>query len=583
MGGFSYALGLVGGLALFLFGMNVMGEALEKRAGNKMKKILEQLTRNKWTGLLLGLAVTSVIQSSSATTVMVVGFVNSGLMKLSQAISVIMGANIGTTVTAWILSLTGISGSGFFVQMCKPKNFTPILALIGIVLNLFCKDQKKKDTGLILLGFSTLMFGMEMMSNAVAPLAEVESFRNLFLKFSNPILGVLAGAAVSGIIQSSSASVGILQALSATGQITVGSAIPIIMGQNIGTCVTALISSVGTTKNARRAAVVHLYFNIIGTIVMLTLYCAANAIFELPFASMQANQLNIAVVHSTFNLACTALLFPFTKQLERLACLTVPDTKAKDHTELLDERLLATPPVAIARCHDVAVTMANVCAASLESAVKQIETYDAKSCETIRKREDQVDHYEDVIGTYLVKINSRNMTQDDSREATKLLHIIGDFERLSDHAVGVISSVEEMQEKSLAFSAEANADLRKMTDAVLESMHLALRAFEENDLEAAARVEPLEEVFDDLKDKLRAGHIRRVQNGQCTIELGFIFSDLLTNMERVSDHCANIARCVIEIAHDGLSVHEYMRNLTPQQLEQFRSTYDEYRARFAVK
>lgn len=581
MSGWTNALALIGGLALFLFGMSVMGEALEKRAGNQLKKILSRLTRNKWSGLLLGLAVTAVIQSSSATTVMIVGFVNSGLMTLSQAISVIMGANIGTTVTAWILSLTGVDGSGFFIQMLKPVNFTPVLALIGIILYLFVKDSKKRDTGLILLGFATLMFGMEMMSDAVKPLAEVESFRNLFLIFQNPILGVLVGALVTGIIQSSSASVGILQALSATGQVSVGSAIPIIMGQNIGTCVTALLSSVGTTKNARRAAMVHLYFNIIGTIFMMVVFYSANAIFDFAFVDMQANQFNIAVIHSAFNVICTAVLLPFTGLLERLANWTVRE-KRGEQMQMLDERLLATPSVAIERCHSVVVTMADICADSLKNAMGQLVHYDARACDAIRKQEDQVDRYEDMIGTYLVQINSRNMTEADSREASKLLHIIGDFERLSDHAVGIVESAQEMHDKELRFSDEANHELGVMMGALAEILDLSLAAFENNDLHAAACVEPLEQVIDEMKDKLRAGHIRRVQNEQCTIELGFIFSDLLTSLERVSDHCANIARCLIEIAHDGLSVHEYMRQLNPQQRQAFERTYEQYRSKYMM-
>ncbi len=582
MDGWMNALTLIGGLALFLFGMNVMGEALEKRAGGQMKKILNSLTRNKFFGLLLGMGVTAVIQSSSATTVMVVGFVNSGLMNLSQAIPVIMGANIGTTITSWILSLTGIDGSGFFVQMLKPANFTPILALIGVVLYLFIKDSKKKDTGLILLGFATLMFGMDMMSDAVKPLAQVEEFRNLFLMFENPILGVLVGAAVTAIIQSSSASVGILQALSATGQISVGATIPIIMGQNIGTCVTALLSSVGTTKNARRAAMVHLYFNIIGTAVMLILFYGANAIFDFAFVDSTASQTSIAICHTIFNIACTALLFPFNRGLEKLADMTVRDSKRGEHVEMLDERLLETPTIAIQRCHDVAVSMADICAVSLKNSLDQLVDFDRKQSEVIRKQEDQVDEYEDMIGTYLVRINSRNMSEEDSREATKLLHLIGDFERLSDHAVSIIASMEEMDDKSIHFSEQANEELRVMGAAVAEIMDLTYTAFRDNDLKAAVAVEPLEEVIDELKDKMRAGHIRRVQSGVCTIELGFIFSDLLTSMERVSDHCASIARCIIEIAHDGLSVHEYMRELDDTQQAIFERNFRMFREKYTI-
>lgn len=572
---------LLGGLSLFLFGMNLMGASLEKRAGSSLKILLGKLTSRKILGFLTGMGVTAVIQSSSATTVMVVGFVNSGLLSLRQAISVIMGANVGTTVTAWILSLTGLDGDNFFVMLLKPTSFTPILALIGVVLTMMAKSDKKKDVGMILLGFAVLMFGMDTMSGAVAGLEEVPEFRNILLMFSNPVLGVLAGAGLTAIIQSSSASVGILQALSATGQVTYGAAIPIIMGQNIGTCVTAMISSVGANKNAKRAAVVHLLFNIVGTAVWLAVFYGINAVVQFSFVSYSIDQLGIAVVHTAFNILCTALLFPFSGLLEKMACRLVPDTKAPEKIQILDERFLATPSVAIDRCQEVAETMARISMDALKTSCQLIEHYDPKSAQAVRETEQEADQYEDMLGTYLVKLGRADLNAADSRETAKLLHIIGDFERISDHAVNLVESAEEIRNKGLSFSVHAKQELAVLTAAVGEVMDLALDAFLQNDPALAAKVEPLEQVVDTLKEQLRNRHILRLQKGECTIELGFVWSDLLTSLERVADHCSNIAGCVIEMSHDSLDVHEYLDNVKAGG-PGFLRAYEAYAQKYAL-
>ncbi len=572
---------LLGGLSLFLFGMNLMGASLEKRAGSSLKILLGKLTSRKILGFLTGMGVTAVIQSSSATTVMVVGFVNSGLLTLRQAISVIMGANVGTTVTAWILSLTGLDGDNFFVMLLKPTSFTPILALIGVVLTMMAKSDKKKDVGMILLGFAVLMFGMDTMSGAVAGLEEVPEFRNILLMFSNPVLGVLAGAGLTAIIQSSSASVGILQALSATGQVTYGAAIPIIMGQNIGTCVTAMISSVGANKNAKRAAVVHLLFNIVGTAVWLAVFYGINAVVQFSFVSHSIDQLGIAVVHTAFNILCTALLFPFSGLLEKMACRLVPDTKAPEKIQILDERFLATPSVAIDRCQEVAETMARISMDALKTSCQLIEHYDPKSAQAVRETEQEADQYEDMLGTYLVKLGRADLNAADSRETVKLLHIIGDFERISDHAVNLVESAEEIRNKGLSFSVHAKQELAVLTAAVGEVMDLALDAFLQNDPALAAKVEPLEQVVDTLKEQLRNRHILRLQKGECTIELGFVWSDLLTSLERVADHCSNIAGCVIEMSHDSLDVHEYLDNVKAGG-PGFLRAYEAYAQKYAL-
>ena len=489
-------LSLIGGLCLFLFGMNVMGASLEKRAGSGLKALLGKLTTGKMAGFLTGLGVTGVIQSSSATTVMVVGFVNSGLMTLKQAINVIMGANVGTTVTAWLLSLTGIQGDNLVVQMLKPSSFTPILALIGIVFYMGSKSSKLKDTGMILLGFATLMFGMDAMSAAVSGLQDVPEFRNILVMFSNPILGVLAGAILTGIIQSSSASVGILQALSSTGQVTFGTAIPIIMGQNIGTCVTALLSSVGTNKNARRAAIVHLCFNVIGTTVWLSVFCILNGIFHFGFVSQPTDQLGIAVVHTIFNVLCTCLMLPASGLLEKLACKIIPDTKTEESKTELDERLMATPSIALERCRVVTGEMAADAANALKTSLRMVSSYDPEQAVRVREQEEETDHYEDSLGTYLVKLSTCSLSDEDSNEAAKLLHVIGDFERISDHAVNILESAEEIQEKHIQFSPETEQELQVISSAVEECLELALKSFMENDLQTASKVEPLEEVID---------------------------------------------------------------------------------------
>lgn len=575
------ALNLIGGLCLFLFGMNLMGQALERRAGSGLRSLLEKMTQNRLMGLLAGLGVTAVIQSSSATTVMVVGFVNSGLMTLRQSIGVIMGANIGTTVTAWILSLSGIEGSSLLVQMFKPSTFTPILALVGIILYMFCKADKKKDTGMILLGFATLMFGMEAMSSAVSSLRNVPQFREIFLMFSNPILGVLVGAVLTGIIQSSSASVGILQALASTGQVTYGAAIPIIMGQNIGTCVTALLSSIGTNKNARRAALVHLNFNVIGATVGIVLFYVVRAVAAPALLGHAASEWGIAVAHSIFNILCTAVLLPMGGLLEKLVLRLVPEGKQPQREAELDERLLATPALALERCRTLIADMASYSMESLRESLNAITAYNQKSAEHIREDEAKTDHYEDIIGSYLVKLSARKIGESDSALAAEYLRIIGDFERIADHSVNILESAEEMQQKDIAFSAAALQEYATMAGAVREVTALAYDSFVSGDVQAARQVEPLEQVIDDLKEEMRTRHIRRMQQGSCGIEAGFIWSDLLTNLERVSDHCSNIACCMIEGADHNLHRHEVLQSIRGSG-EIFDREYSSYRQKYAL-
>ena len=573
------ALNLIGGLCLFLFGMNLMGQALERRAGSGLRALLEKMTQNRLMGLLAGLGVTAVIQSSSATTVMVVGFVNSGLMTLRQSIGVIMGANIGTTVTAWILSLSGIEGSSLLVQMFKPSTFTPILALVGIILYMFCKADKKKDTGMILLGFATLMFGMEAMSSAVSSLRNVPQFREIFLMFSNPILGVLVGAVLTGIIQSSSASVGILQALASTGQVTYGAAIPIIMGQNIGTCVTALLSSIGTNKNARRAALVHLNFNVIGATVGIVLFYVVRAVAAPALLGQAASEWGIAVAHSIFNILCTAVLLPMGGLLEKLVLRLVPEGKQPQREAELDERLLATPALALERCRTLIADMASYSMESLRESLNAITAYNQKSAEHIREDEAKTDHYEDIIGSYLVKLSARKIGESDSALAAEYLRIIGDFERIADHSVNILESAEEMQQKGIAFSTAALQEYSTMAGAVREVTALAYDSFVSGDVQAARQVEPLEQVIDDLKEEMRTRHIRRMQQGSCGIEAGFIWSDLLTNLERVSDHCSNIACCMIEGADHNLHRHEVLQSIRGSG-EIFDREYSSYRQKY---
>ena len=571
---------MIGGLCLFLFGMNLMGQALERRAGGSLRTVLGKMTGKVMTGFLTGLGVTAIIQSSSATTVMVVGFVNSGLMTLRQAVNVIMGANVGTTVTAWLLSLGGIDSGSVWVNLLKPSSFTPVLALIGIVLYLFCKKAKQKDTGTILLGFATLMFGMETMSSAVAGLKDVPAFTNLFLAFKNPVLGVLAGAVLTGIIQSSSASVGILQALTVTGSVSYAAAIPIIMGQNIGTCVTAMISSVGTNKNAKRAAVVHLMFNVIGVAVLLTVFCIVKAVFHPALFDEPATMYGIAVAHSAFNILCTAMLLPAGGLLEKLATRMVADGKQREKTVELDERLLATPSLALERSRAVAVEMADRSVRALKNALLCVEKYSPALAQSIQEDESSCDHYEDVLGTYLVRLSAQKLGENESEEATELLKTIGDFERISDHAVNLLESAEEMREKKLTFSPAARAEFGTLSAAIDEILELSLDAFASGDVALAARVEPLEQVIDTLKEQMRTRHILRMQQGNCSIEAGFVWSDLLTNLERTSDHCSNIAGCVIDTAQHNLNLHETLKAVKrgdPRFQDSFRVYAEKYR------
>lgn len=582
-------LSLILGLCLFLFGMNQMGDALEKKAGGKLQSILEGATNRPYKGLLLGLGITAVIQSSSATTVTVVGFVNSGMMTLRQAIYVIMGANIGTTVTAWILSLSGISGDNIILQMLKPTSFSPILALLGIIFVMFCKKQSKKDTGIILLGFAMLMTGMDIMSGAVGGLKDVPEFAQLMTVFSNPVLGVLLGAVLTAVIQSSSASVGILQSLASTGQMQYSTALPIIMGQNIGTCVTALLSSIGAGKNARRAAMVHLYFNLIGTVIFLVGFYTLNSFIDFAFIDMQADALGIALIHTAFNVVCTAILAPCGRLLEKLAYLTIPDSKQDIVSEsgangefILDERLMTTPAVAVQRCADLTADMAHISCEAMRQSLTLIENYDEDVALQIREWEARADMYEDKLGSYLVKLSGRSLNEKDSHEVAKLLHIIGDFERISDHARDLIESADELKSKGLVFSDEAKEELKVMSRAVGDILDLAELAYTTDDTSAADRVEPLEEVIDCLKEEIRRRHIIRLQQNRCSIEHGFVLSDILTNLERVSDHCSNIAGCVIEMTrYNALDMHGYLGNVKKGDPE-FRKLYDDFAAEYAL-
>ena len=574
---------LLGGLALFLFGMDIMGKALEKQAGGQLQKILSKLTDNPLKGFFLGLCVTAVIQSSSATTVMVVGFVNSGIMELHQAIGVIMGSNVGTTVTSWILSLSGLQGDSFLINMLKPTSFSPVLAFIGILLYMG-KSEKRKGIGTILIGFAVLMTGMTAMSNAVLPLQNEAWFTNLFIRFSNPLLGVLVGAVVTGIIQSSSASVGILQALSATGVITYGSAIPIIMGQNIGTCVTALISSVGANKNARRAAMVHLYFNIIGVTLFLAVFYGANLLLDFAFVNETVTAWGIAVVHSIFNLTATAVLLPFANGLEKLAILTIPDDAEKESFALLDERLLNTPAVAVERARAATADMAELARVGVVQAMSLTHKWDDSLAQKVREEEEKVDKYEDALGTYLVKLSSREMSHADSQSVNTLLHTISDFERISDHSVNVLSSAEEIHAKSIEFSKDAQEELQVLEGAVQDVLSRTTDAFRKGDLHLASKVEPLETVVDELVRAIKARHVARLQTGSCSIEYGFVLEDLLTNYERVCDHCSNVAVAQIEVAQDSFDTHAYLNDLRygneTKESEQFQRRLDRYRERY---
>ncbi len=556
---------MIGGLALFLFGMKIMGDGLAKASGGRMEAILEKLTSNPVKAVLVGALVTGVIQSSSATTVMVVGFVNSGIMKLSQAVGIIMGANIGTTVTAWVLSLAGISSDNFFISLLKPSAFSPILALVGIVFLMFSKKEKKHDIGTIFLGFAVLMFGMETMSNTVKPLADVPQFTNMLLLFQNPIFGILAGTALTAIIQSSSASVGILQALCITGRVSYGTALPIIMGQNIGTCITALLSSIGTEKNAKRAALVHLYFNIIGTVVFMILFYGIHYFVRFDFLNDMATAWGIAVIHTLFNVLATVLLLPFSKGLEKLACLTIPEKeveieKIPEEKELkrLDVLFLDTPGYAMEACKHVTVAMAKLSQKALDIAVSQIWNYDKQNAQEVIRLEKEVDRYEDEIGTYLMKLSSKNLSEDESQMLSVLLHSIGDIERISDHARNIQESAQEIYEKKFQFTDKAQEELHIFTNAVHEILDMAILSLEREDIMLANLVEPLEEVIDRLRTEIKRRHIKRLRKGKCTIEMGFILSDITTDYERVADHCSNIAVSLLQLSENSFETHEYL-------------------------
>ena len=572
---------MIGGLCLFLFSMNIMGESLERAAGNSLRSLLSKLTTNRMLGFLTGLAVTAVIQSSSATTVMVVGFVNSGLLTLGQAINVIMGANVGTTVTAWVLSLSGVEGDSLFVQLLKPTSFTPLLALLGIIYYMFIKDSKKKDIGMILLGFAVLMFGMDTMSDAVKGLRDEAWFTDLFLLFTNPILGVLAGAVLTAIIQSSSASVGILQALSATGAVSYAAAIPIIMGQNIGTCVTALLSSVGAAKNAKRAAFVHLLFNVIGTLICLILFMILRWIFAPTILGESATHLGISVCHTVFNVACTAILLPSGRLLERLVCNLVPDAKGGEQATELDERLLATPSIALERCRALTGQMADTAAETLHRSISCLTGYTDELAGAVKAGEERTDHFEDILGTYLVRLSALRISEADNGEAAMLLKAIGDLERIGDHSLNLCESAQELTEKALNFSDADQRELSVLVGAVEEIVDLSFRAFREKDLSLAYQVEPLEQVIDDLKEQMRLHHIQRLQQGLCSIETGFIWSDLLTGLERIGDHCSNLAGCVIDLHHHDMNMHETLRSARVEN-KLFGQQYRAYASKYSI-
>lgn len=579
----THVFSLLGGLALFLYGMDLMGKSLERQAGSRLQKILSRLTDNPFKGFLLGLAVTAVIQSSSATTVMVVGFVNSGIMQLHQAAGIIMGSNVGTTVTSWLLSLTGLEGDSLLIQLFKPSTFSPLLAFIGILLFMF-GGEKKKGIGGILIGFAILMTGMTAMSDAVSPLENEPWFTELFVRFSNPILGVLVGALVTAVIQSSSASVGILQALSSTGVITYGSAIPIIMGQNIGTCATALISSVGTNKNARRAAMIHLYFNVIGVTVFLVLFYGLNAVFHFSFITDVIAPWGIAVVHTAFNLGATALLLPFTGLLERLACLTIPDDEKKEKFALLDERLLNTPSVAVEQARSVTSEMAEMARSGVLQAMSLTHRWDADLAQKVREQEKQVDRYEDALGTYLVKLSGHELNHDDSQQVNTLLHTISDFERISDYSVNLLLSAQEIHDKEITFSADAQEELSVLEDVVQDLLNRTTEAFRQNDLHLASKVEPMESVLGELVRAIKARHIARLQAGSCSIHYGFVLDDLLTSYSRICAHCSNVAVAQIEVAQDSFDTHAYLSDLrhnkAAEESKAFQRRVDRYRARY---
>lgn len=568
---------MTGGLALFLYGMQMLGDGLKKASGGKLEIILEKLTSNKLRAILLGAGVTAVIQSSSATTVMVVGFVNSGIMKLTRAVGVILGANVGTTVTAWILSLAGVKGSGFFFRLLQPSSFSPILAIIGIILLGRGKKEIHRNVGTILVGFAILMFGMDTMSSSVTPFAQSPEFSKILLMFSNPVLGMLAGLILTAVIQSSSASVGILQALCASGAVSYATAIPIIMGENVGACMPALLSGAGGNKGARRAALIHLYYNIIKTVTFMAVFYTINALVHFEFLGQAASAVGVAVIHSAFNVAAVILMYPFTALLEKLVYLTIPEgeeekqevVQHKKEIQLLDARFLNTPGFALEQCKNVAIDMANHAKDALFLAIRLMDKFDQKSAEKVIELEELVDHYEDELGSYLVKLSSKHLTSKDSQELSVLLHCIGDFERISDHAINLMESAREMHEKELSFSKKAQEELVIFTGAVRDIVNTSVLVFQEEDLKLASMVEPLEEVIDYLSSEVKKRHIKRLRKGKCTIEMGFILSDITTNYERVSDHCSNVALCLLQLNEENFETHEYQYNLASEDNLEF--------------
>ena len=583
-------LSMVGGLALFLYGMHIMGDALAKMSGGKLEKVLERLTSNKWSAVLLGAGVTAVIQSSGATTVMVVGFVNSGIMKLNQAVGIIMGANIGTTATSWLLSLSGIDGGSFFLQMLKPTSFTPILAVIGAILVVFCKSEKKHNIGTILLGFAILMYGMTAMSSAVEPLKDVPQFTQILTKFENPLLGVIAGFALTTIMQSSSVSVGILQALCSTGAVSYALALPIIMGQNIGSCTTAMISSVGASKDAKRAAAVHFYFNVIGTVVFMLVFYISNAFVHYAFLPQAANEVGIATIHSIFNIAATIVLLPLSGFLEFLAVKTIKDDDEEEDElskhdkvlQLLDPVFLERPGFAIMQCQKVASAMAELSMKSVGRAVGLLTSYDEEIAERIRKEEDTVDKYEDQLGTYLLRLSTKDLSKEDGHRLSLMLHSLGDIERISDLAVNILLAVEQMHKKELIFSKKAMDELAVYSKALKDILTMTVDAFEQNDRYKAALVQPLEELMDDMNKELKKRHVKRLRKGKCTIELGLSLSDISDTYERISDHCSNIATCVIQVEDDELDAHEHRKEVKEQDAKWYDEQYRAYEQKYAL-
>ena len=575
---------LFGGLALFLFGMDVMGKALERTAGGKLQTILAKMSSNVFKGFLLGLGVTAVIQSSSATTVMVVGFVNSGIMTLKQAVGVIMGSNIGTTVTAWILSLSGLEGDSFLIQLFKPSTLAPLLGTAGIVLYMFLGSEKHKNIGCILLGFMALMTGMDIMGDSMAFLENEPWFANLMISFSNPFLGILFGAVLTAIIQSSSASVGILQGLCGTGVVTFGSAIPIILGQNIGTCITAMMGAIGANRNARRTAAVHLLFNLVGVTLFVIVFYGLGLFIDWSFLSDPCSAWNIAVIHTCFNVAATAVLMPLNGWLVKLAYLVIPHEHTPQQEELLDERLLATPAVAVQRSHEIAAQMAADANEAMRIALGLTHSFDQKQMDRVRMLEDRTDRYQDALGTYLVKLSAKNLSQDDNRLLNTLLYTVADIERVADHAVSVANAALEMKEKQIRFSDQALAELEVLERAVADALERTVMAYTNFDYDQAMKVEPQEQVIDLLVREVKSRHIRRLRDGKCSVEYGFVLDDLLTAFERTADHCSNVAVEMLQVAEGKLEAHEYLNALKAGELSEsaaFVERFAKYRARYA--